>query len=214
MSGKMKLILLAAMALVSFGVSLFLGMKLGGSPAAPAPTTQPAPAHSMVAGLAQADAALIAPKERELDELIREVRAQMAACKERQRKLDEREQRLQIAQQQLDKQAQDLENLRAQLVAPLARLKEAQSEMERSRVVIAKQELENLKKTAMWLDKMDAAAGGEMLVSMCRNRQEDDVAKLLLFVSERQAGKLLAEIPDKALVATLMDRLKRIKEEG
>jgi flagellar motility protein MotE (MotC chaperone) len=49
---------------------------------------------------------------------------------------------------------------------------------------------------------------------MCSNNQEEDAVKILRFMSERSAGKILTEMSDKEMAARLCSKLKVIQEES
>jgi flagellar motility protein MotE (MotC chaperone) len=214
MSAK-KIMIFAGLAVVSFTATFVLTHLL--SPPPPPPketlahgqeaTTQPQ-THAPVEPVA------VTPKEKELDELVVELRAKLAACARKEQQLDEWEKRIRIVQQDLAKQAEDLENLRVQLVAPLNSLREAKEELLATRQMVTKQEKENLKFLAARYDKMDSASSSKILTEMCANNQADDAVKLLFYMSDRPAAKLLSEMPDKALAARLSEMIKRLKEEG
>ena len=109
--------------------------------------------------------------------------------------------------------AEELENLRMKLVMSLTRLQDKIAELERTRIRISIQEKTEIQKTAAIYEKMDAASGSQILVEICINNVEDAV-KILYYMSERSAAKLLAEIPDKSLAAKLFQKIKVINEEG
>ena len=218
MGGKKGLIILVGIAVLRFagslGVTLMMG-KPGPKPEAPDKNAAAAAAAQQASLLAAGmPAETVQPKEKLLDDLVRELRVKIQDHQRKEQRMEEQETRIRLAQDSLDKQGKELENLRIQLVAPLGRLKEAQTELERSRVLVTQEERANLKKTAAIYEKMDATAGGKILEIMCGNKQEDDAAKILSYMSERSAAKLLAEITDKTIVARLCDRMKRIREEG
>lgn len=192
----------------AFGVSLMM--------VKPTPKTAAAtqPARPVVDLVQPAGEVAVALQQRELDELVREVRSRLSACTQREQRLEERERRLQMVQGLLKKEAQELETLRLQLVTPLTQAKEAQARLRSLQVSISQQEKANLKKTAAVYDKMDASEAAKILEGMVTNRQEDDAARLLHFMNERSAAKVLASLGDKALAARLTDRLKRIQEES
>jgi flagellar motility protein MotE (MotC chaperone) len=208
---KTKVLLLLIVGLVSFALSFGVSMSLRDNapeePAADADTRDPLPpAQASVAPVPSARA-------QELTQLINDVRHKIAVCDQRAKQLDEREQRLEIAEQQLSERASELENLRVKLVAPLTRLKEAQDALERSRLTITDSELANLRKTAAIYEKMDSAAAADVLTEMCKV-QSDDPVKILYYMTERSAGKVLAEIDNRELAAFLSRELKRIEQEG
>lgn len=212
-----KIMLVGGLAVASFVGSLAVAYMVTPRPKPPtdanhveaAATTAPA---GVTAGLVGGDSKL-SPKEAQLDELIREVRLKMAECKMREAAVEEREGRLTIAQDQLKKQTKDLESLQIQLLAPLAAVKDEQEKLDSSRVKVAADEKVNLKRTAAIYEKMDAATGGRILSGMCE-QQMDDVVRILFYMTERSAAKILGEFQDKTLAARITERLKKVKEEG
>jgi flagellar motility protein MotE (MotC chaperone) len=207
MSKKLMIVVVVVLAGAAFAgaflLSRHLNMRPAEAKAAPAPD---APA-------AQKAAAPDVPRleEKQLFELIKEVRQKVRDCQKRQEELDEQERRVQITRQLVERESQDLENLRVQVAASVARLKEAQADIEKTRTTIAKDEEVNLKRVATVYDKMEAVAATRILEGMCANKQESDAAKILHFMSERSVAKVLAEFTDKNAAAKLCDQLKRIK---
>ncbi|MCK4625571.1 MAG: hypothetical protein KAV00_09700 [Phycisphaerae bacterium] len=218
MTGKLRIIVLAGIGIVGFGGAYLASSMFGPKKQA---TTQPAgEAKDQPEDLADLPEAMPgqsisnAKREAELTGLIREVRLKIRDCRKKTDDLEKREKRVRIAGEMLKKQAEELEALRMQLVSPLTRIREAIAELESTRVRIAKTEQSNMKRIATMCEKMDSANGSQMLIGMCQNNQEDDAVKILYYMSERSAGKLLAEITDKTLAAKLCGKLKKVQEKG
>ena len=216
---KKKLIILVGLIVVSFGISFALTSMLSGPAPQPASAEQageePAPQEGLLPGGIKIGAVeTMRPKEQQLQELVQEMRLKSREYRTKLRKLKDREKRLQIAQDLLTKEAQDLENLRLKLAARLPRLKEAKAELIQTRIRIDRAEADNLKRLAKTYEKMDPAAGSEILTKMVTHEQEDDAVKILYFMSERSAAKLLAEITDKDLAARLCEKMKKIEKES
>lgn len=220
MKGKKRIIILAVLGALSFAASYLVAGWLNGEKGEPGP--QPAAAQAQQGLLEVGEVptpgsvqpVTISMKERELDRLAKELRLKISVYNAKQRELEKQQKRIHLAEELLTKQAKELETLRMQLVAPLTHLREAKADLENSRVLVAKREKANLKHTAAIYEKMDTASGSEILIGMCKNKQEDDVVKILFYMSERAAAKLLAEIPDKGIAAELCQKLKKIQEEG
>jgi len=212
----MKKMIKLAVVLVGVG-GLCFGAAMGVSLLVikPAPktaaATEPAPA-SVVPDMSQGGE--ISLKQRELDELVREVRSKLAACAQREQRLEERERRIQMAQELLKKDAQELENLRLQLVAPLTQAREAQAELKKLRVTVGQQEKANLKKIAQIYEKMEPTEAARILEGMVTNKLEDDAVKLLHFMSDRAAARLLGALTEKSIGARLTEKMKRVQEES
>jgi len=202
-----RIIFLAAVAAVSFGVSLGLtALLVKPPPAAVQATSQPASQPAV----ANQD---LRPKDRQMDELILELQQRLAECRNKEHQLQEWESRLQIAQQTLNKQATELEQLRIDLLAPYNRLKEARAELLQTRITISAQERQNLQQMAGVYDKMDSSAASKIITAMCANDQAPDAVKLMRYMGDRPMAMLMAELPDKALAAKLSEMLKRVQEQ-
>ena len=93
----------------------------------------------------------------------------------------------------------------------MARLKESQAELEKTRTAIAKDEEVNLKRVAAVYDKMDAVAAARILEGMNKNTQDTDAVKILHYMTERSVAKVMAEFTDKSVAARLCEQMKRIK---
>lgn len=217
MGKKQLILLLGGLAVVSFGISLgvshFILKKEPPKPSAGAqgPGGEPA---SMPAGVMASVVPALSPKEKQLEDLIQELKSRVEEARKREAELDKREKRLAMAQEALGKQAKEIEDQVILLKAPLTNLQSEQKRLKDLQVSITALEAVNLKKTAAIYEKMDAASGGKVVEQMCAGSQEDDAAKILRFMSERSAAKLMQEISDKALVARLCDKMKRMKEES
>jgi flagellar motility protein MotE (MotC chaperone) len=204
-------IVLVVLAGLSFGSSYFISTRMiKRADASQMATTKPqapppAPVEAIVAD---------SQKEQQLDSLVKELHQKIEDCRRHQEELDQRETRVQLAQESLQKRSEELEALQLKLVAPLTALKDAQADFKRQQVLVATQEKVNLKRTAAIYEKMEPAKCAKILTDMCVGSQEEDAAKILHFMSERAAAKLMGEITDKGLAASLTEKLKNIQEEN
>lgn len=201
-----KIIILAGVAIIGFGGSFVITLLLSG-PGDQGGDKENEVASTDVTGVPLADQ--LRPSEKMIDELTKELRHQISELKREKQQFEEEQKRHRIASEELQKQIKELERLRVQLVNPITQLKEAQAEAMRSRVVIAQQEEDNLKRIATLYEKMDAVKGSEKLTTMCENGQENDVVKILYYMSDRTAAKVIAEI-DKDIAARLCEKMKKI----
>ena len=220
MSAGKRLLILAALLIVSFAVSC--GVSLILSPGSPGPTQGgPALATTRPSGpawdLAMPDAETdrLQPRAKQLEELVRDVRVKLAECRRRELDLDQREKRVRITEGLLKKDAEELESLRVQLVGPLTRLKEAKADLALTVASINALEQKNLKKMAKVYDKMDPESCAQIFLAKCKNQKDEDVANILFYMSERPHAKVLAEMQkaDPGAADKVTDRLKRIKQE-
>ncbi len=214
---KMGLIILIGVGVASFVASFGLSYVFGKKPDTPAgkqPVGAAVKDRSVVGKLSDDTFRKLNPSQEQMRELIAKLRSEKAEYQNRFRKLEEREKRLRIARDMLAKEAKDIEELRDKLVAPLLRLKELSAELEKSRVLIGTEERKNIKKTAAIYEKMDPTEGARIMENMCMNNQDDDVVRILYYMSERSAAQLLATMKTEGLAARLCDKLKRVREKG
>ena len=222
-----KILLLAGLLVVSFGVSFGLSWWLS-------PSGEPAPDagdedQDTLGGGAVAAAALtgrpvtLRPDERATDKLRKELRDLLEQNKNRARKIEEDELRLARAKAELALQAKELEGLRVKLVAPLDRVRQEMKALEATRIRIQTEELANLRFTAGIYDKMAAEESGPIIKAMIDNGQLEDAVKILRYMTERVAAKVLAEVqrlqPDpagnelEAPATKLSNGLKRLQQQ-
>ncbi len=210
MSGKKLLIIAFAMAVVSFGGTFFL-TQMFSEPALPKETDEAANAEIRAEALAKVK---LTPKSDQLQALILIVTEKNVALDLRDRMLNKREKRIEETIKQLKRDAQTLDDLRTALTAPVLSLEKAILDLEESRVLIQKTEIENIQRTAKICEKLEAEKGSKILEGMCTNNQTNHAAKILSFMSDKGAAKILGEFTDTKLVAELLERMKRIKQEG
>ena len=211
MSGKKLIIITAVLALASFAITFLATHWL----TAPQPGRQALEARkARVNAMALAGVEGPSVQGERLADLIKQVQQRIRAEKRRGAKLDMREKRLQMAEEQLKKDIMELDTLRSKLDAPLARLRALKKDLDDTRVQIMRQEQDNLKRIAKVVEKMSGQLGRDRLVDMCNNEQTDDAVKILHYMSGKHAAKIIGEVEDGKLVTRLMDGLKRIKEEG
>jgi flagellar motility protein MotE (MotC chaperone) len=211
MKSKKSIIIMALVALVGFGASLGVGIILNKGSASVSKAkaaSQPATAPA-----AMEDRFRLGPKEKLLDELIKECRLKIGETKLREQQLDDKEKHMLILDETIKREMGELENMQVQLVAPITGLKEEQAKLEKSRIRIAEEEKAGLKHTASIYEKMDVSAGSKIIEQMATG-SEDDAVKILHYMSDKAAAKLLAEMTDKSVALRLTEQMKRIREDG
>lgn len=215
MSRKMKLLVVAVLAVLIFGGSFAVFYTVGASERKARsldPNRSPDPLMNPTSPVAKLEK--LSLTEHELEKLILEVRRKLAECETRQSSLDQQAQRIEIAQQDLKHQAEEIENLRLSLVAPLKELREARLELERTRILVAKEERLRLQNMARMFESMDPLMGAQTLTTMLEGGQADDAARIVYFMDDRRAAKLVGEITDKTIAAKLLERVKRVRPES
>jgi flagellar motility protein MotE (MotC chaperone) len=166
--------------------------------------------------------------EKQLENLIIEVREKMQEYNNKLQNIKTQEQRLQIAQEVLKNDIENLNTLRVELASMTASLKEERDKLLKSRLEIAQTEKTNLVSIAAAYDRMDATSASKILSNMCgisgpqkesgdikwKGSNFDDAVKILHYMSERTKAKVLAEMvnSEPKLAATLCGRLKQIVE--
>ncbi len=181
------------------------------------------PVESNTTGLVAAGAGQIEKSltEKELQNLIYEVRAKIEQYNNNLMALTAREERLQISHDMIKKDIEKLNGLRTELAATVVSLKEQRDKLLKSRIKIGKSEQANFKKLAAMYDKMDPASAGKILINMAQIQDGkvggslDDPVKILHNMTDRTKAKLLAELvgSEPKLAAVLCRKLKEVVEE-
>lgn len=152
--------------------------------------------------------------EKQLQDLIYEIREKMKEYKSREKELELKEERLRTARTGLHEDIERLDNLRVQLTTTVATLKQQETSLRNSMVEIGTLEKSNIQSIAGRYDKMDISQASQIMVKMVSNNQLNDAAKIIYYMSERTSGKLLGEIgnqkPEFAVI--LCNQLKRMRE--
>lgn len=220
MQGKLRIIILAAIAVICFAVSYVVSPWLGGEVAPPpvpgAQDKQPAadgqdgPVAVPAGGVSHPT---IAMKEKELTTMIRELRLKIDTCRTRDQDQAKRKKRIMMAEEGLKKQIQELEKLRLALIPVLQRIAKEKTDLEAARTRITAQENKNIKSAAGTYDAMDAESAGKIFAEWCAGDQDqqDYAVKILYYMQSRSQAKLLAAMDPKT-AATLSKRLKTIQK--
>jgi DNA repair exonuclease SbcCD ATPase subunit len=217
--------------LISFGGTFFLGMKTKKPVAAVEGPNRPAEVNLVDLKLNQPQIPVppeiakiqnkqkIAMTEKQLKDLIYEVREKINEYDYKLQELELREKNLQAAKDTLKKDINDLDNLRIELTSTVSAIKAEQEKLQKTMVEIGTIEETNLKSIAATYDKMDAAQAGKILSNMNQTNKAsnaDDAIKILYFMSERTKAKVLAAIAETepAISANFCQRLKKISVKG
>lgn len=166
--------------------------------------------------------------EKQLKNLVYEIRESINKYNNKMKGLDVREKRLQMVQDELKKDIEKLNNLRIEVAAMVARLKSERDKLLKDRVEITQTEKANLMKNAKAFDVMDESSASKILTNMCasgdpkaekrvfggKGSNIDDAVKTLHYMTERKKAKVLAELAssEPRLAAFLVQQLKRIAE--
>jgi len=145
----------------------------------------------------------------EIARLIAEAEKLRDEYKRRKETLHDLERRLESLSLDLDRKREDVEEAKQAVEKGWAKLREAQKELEKDKVVFGEAEKKNLKKMGKVYESMQPTRAALAMKSM----DEATVVKLLFVMSERSAGKVLSEIePETA--AALSEKMRRLREQG
>lgn len=157
--------------------------------------------------------------EKQLEELIYDIRDKIREYNRRMNELSSTEERVRIAQDQLKEDIEELTDLRTELASTVAALKQEHERLLKTRIEIQDSEQQNLTGIAATYDKMNAGGAAEIFTNMSKLNTEqsrglDDVVKILYYMNDRTKAKVLAELvnTEPKLAAVLSQELKRIKE--
>lgn len=159
--------------------------------------------------------------ERQLKDLVYDVREKMQEYNSKLESLEVRETRIKTAHAVIKEDIMELSNLRIDLASTVAAIKEEQAKLNARLVEIGNVEKNNLITIAATYDKMDAATAGKILKDMTKMKGSsgtegfEDAVKILHYMKERSRGKLLVELAstESKLAATFCRKLKRIVEQ-
>lgn len=162
----------------------------------------------------------LAMTQKQLKELIFEVREKVAEYDEKLEQLELREQRASKIHELAQKDIAELEKLRLDISTSIKTLKSEQKKLDESLINIDKIEQMNLKDIAETYNKMDSDSAGKIFVNMSQMPDKegemsfDDAAKILYYMEDRPKAKLLAALSNSEpkLAAFLSKRLKMIVE--
>ncbi|HSV27527.1 MAG TPA: hypothetical protein VLH60_06500, partial [Sedimentisphaerales bacterium] len=226
--GLKKILMLAAIGLFFFLVSLVLGWKtnvpaaaVASEPTEATETVAEIPMRSYIDPMSdslsiEARASLQSLSEKQLESLIFELRERLNISRQKEQDLATQEVRLQAASEEIKADLEKLSSLRTELAGTVAQIRQEREALGQDRLVITAAEAANLQRIALIHDRMDAARGAALLVNMATNNRLDDAVRILNYMQERNAAKVLAEIvsisPNTATL--LSERLKQVKEEN
>ncbi|MFC1677642.1 hypothetical protein ACFL3G_11355 [Planctomycetota bacterium] len=158
--------------------------------------------------------------EKQLRELVYDVREKITEYDQKLKSLQVREQRLQATQNTLKEDIAQLNNLRDELTSTVMQLKEEQGKLAKSMVEIENAERENLVSIAAAYDKMAPESASKILTNMTQaqddNSSANDAIKILYYMSEKKKAKVLSVIAEKepAISAYFCRKLKTIIERN
>ncbi len=226
---KIHILLLLAASLLSFGSAFGVSFWIKKSRSVPAEqniaqgqnasrtpsddTAQNSILESLMARSQAADD--LGMSETQLKNLIFDIRQKMQEYNDKQKVLEQEKQQIEITRQTLQDEIEQLNQLQEKLNLALISIKDKEKAIQNSIVEIESLEKTNFQRIAGTYDKMDPAQAGKILATMVTNNQMPDAVKILYYMNERSAGKLLGEVGTNApeIAAALSLQLKRIREQ-
>jgi len=244
---KKLIIITAAAGLLSFGGSFLVAWLSGGRLAAGAEEaaevagSQTEGAETAVTGASDGMASAVglgvawtgqranSMTEKQLKDLVYQVRSTIQDYERRLEGLEQRELRLGTVQAGLNKDIEKLEQMRVELAAMVERLRDERERLMKTRLEIDLTEKQNLITIAAAYDRMDSSSASKILTSMCAGADADaksrvfggkgsnmaDAVKILHYMNERTKASCLGEMAgtEPKLAAVICERLKQIVEE-
>ena len=231
---KKQIIMMAGIGLVSFGLFFALGLFINTSEASEAEVAaaaesqavEPVSSSQSIDDLLNVDSVPQDSRqfsqanlqkslvESQLKDLIFDIRSKTSSYKSRENDLELKEQRVQTALEELYKNIDKMEELRVQLAATAAAIKQDRKALEDTFVRIDEIEKKNIMKSAAVYDKMKAKNASDIIIYKMSNNQLDEAVKIVYYMTERTSANLLGEISkaEPGLAAMISDKLKRIEE--
>ena len=158
--------------------------------------------------------------EKQLRELVYDVREKIKEYDRKLKSLQVREQRLETTQNTLKEDITQLNNLRDELTSTVMQLKEEQVKLAKSIIEIENAERENLVSIAAAYDKMAPESASKILTNMTQAQNDtssaNDAIKILYYMSEKKKANVLSVIAENepAISAYFCRKLKTIIERN
>jgi flagellar motility protein MotE (MotC chaperone) len=222
---KIHLLILIAAGIVcftaAFGISWHLKKKQAAAAAKPEAASAPqkpdraaapsGPSYLQAASFEEPAGGL---SERQLQNLIEDIRARMQEYRRKEKELAQEEERIQMAHQTLQEEIDRLNQLRAKLAVLTQEIEQKQQQLQETILQINTLEQSNFQRLAATYDKMDTTQAARILAAMAAGPQSADAVKILYYMSERTTAKVLGEIgsAQPELAAMINLKLKRIQE--
>lgn len=165
---------------------------------------------------AEADSMDLGLSERQLQNLIQDIRDRMQEYQNKEKQLTKEAERIELAHQSLQEEIDRLNQLRNKLSVLTQSLDDKEQQLKKSLLQIEKVEQDNFKRLAATYDKMDTTQASRILSNMASGPQYSDAIKILYYMSERTSAKVLGEIGSNQpeLAAMISMKLKRVQESG
>lgn len=210
----------------SFGVSWFLKKNQPVLPEDPSQaqtnTQSPTPESGSLLPLprslkaAEPDSMSLGLTESQLQNLIQDIRDRMQEYRIKEKEIAKETERIDLAHQSLQEEIDRLNQLRNKIAVLAQNLDEKEQALQKTLLQIEAVEQSNFQRLAATYDKMETAQASLILANMASGPQSADAIKILYYMSERSAAKVLGDIGNKQpeLAAMISIKLKRVQENG
>lgn len=151
---------------------------------------------------------------KQLNSLIFDMRTKITEFSIKEKKLAEKEERIQMAMDELQMNIKAMEELRVKLAVTVSTIKQQKTILDQRLIQIDEIEKKNLINTAAIYDKMKPQEASEILINLNKLNQLDYAVKLAHYMTERTSANMIAEINKKEpqLAATISEKLRWIEE--
>lgn len=151
---------------------------------------------------------------KQLRGLVFEMRSKLSEFAVKDKMLADKEARIQVSIEDLQKNVMEMEDLRVKLSATVSSIKQQQKYLDDKVLRIKETERKNIIKTASIYDKMKAAQASEIMVNLATSNQLDYAVKIAYYMTERTSANLIGEISKNKpeLAATISNRMRWIEE--
>lgn len=209
---------------LSFGVSWYMKKNQPVLPEDPSSTQLPEQPVSTAGTLtmprslnaAETDLMDLGLSERQLQNLIQDIRDRMQEYRNKEKQLMKEAERIELAHQSLQEEIDRLNQLRNKLSVLTQSLDDKEQLLKKTILQVETIEKANFQRLAATYDKMETTQASKILSNMASGPQASDAIKILYYMSERTSAKVLGDIgttrPE--LAAMISMKLKRVQESG
>jgi len=154
--------------------------------------------------------------EKNLQNLIYDIREKLNDYHYREKHLDEQEKRIETARKALQEDIDQLNTLFIQITAVLSNLKQKEADIKNSLIEIDTIERENIKRIAKRYDAMEPSEATKIFINMNNSNQLDDVVMIINYMKPKKSAGVLGEFaknPKTTELAGIVSiKMKQIKE--
>ena len=166
----------------------------------------------MISGLEPTQPTL---EEKQIGSLIVDLKTTKKNYEDKLAQLKSKEERLEKTRLNIEADMERIRAVKAEIINTISELKLQKASLEKTITEVKAVEKDNLVKLAACYDKMETDKAAQTVFTMMENSQIEDAAKLIYYMSDRNAAKLIGEIASKnsEYAAQISEKLKRVKEQ-